>query len=291
MPLPEFTSPVAELIQARSSWRSYTSQLLSADERRHILSYLAGQSNGPLGSSVRFQLIEKDDPSRFDNTRLGTYGFIKNARTFIAGAVTTSNRHWEDYGYLLEKIILKMTDLELGTCWLGGTFKRSEFGPLIGIGENEVIPAVTPVGHGTIRRSLRDRLIRRGAQSRTRRPWDLLFFADDFDRPLSKAAAGNFALPLEMVRLAPSASNRQPWRTIQTGNAVNFYLRRSRKYSELIKAADLQRVDMGIAMCHFELTAREINLDGRWVDQQPDIFVPEECKYIITWNGSNAGKK
>ena len=33
--------------------------------------------------------------------------------------------------------------------------------------------------------------------------------------------------------------------------------------------ADLQRVDMGIAMCHFELAARERGLAGRWVVEQP----------------------
>ncbi len=286
MSLSEFTSPVTELIQSRSSWRSYTSQPFNTDLYQEIVSYLDDQKSGPLGSSVRFQLIKKDDPARFDNTRLGTYGFIKNARNFIAGAVVLDHRHWEDYGYLLEKIILKMTDLSLGTCWLGGTFKRSEFGPLIKIGKNEVIPAITPVGYGTDHRSLRDLLIRRGAQSRTRRPWEQLFFTDDFTRPLSKTATGDFVLPLEMVRLAPSASNRQPWRTIQTGTAVHFYLKRSRKYSELIKAADLQRVDLGIAMCHFELTAREINLDGRWIDQPPNILHPENCEYIITWDGN-----
>jgi len=33
--------------------------------------------------------------------------------------------------------------------------------------------------------------------------------------------------------------------------------------------ADLQRVDMGIAMCHFELAVREAGIEGRWVTDQP----------------------
>jgi len=58
---------------------------------------------------MRFHLIEKNDPAIFDNVRFGTYGFIKNAQNFIVGAVKPGERHWEDYGYVLEKIILKMT--------------------------------------------------------------------------------------------------------------------------------------------------------------------------------------
>lgn len=279
-----FNRSVVDLIRARSSWRSYKSDRLPAELREQLMEFIASQTAGPFGSAVRFQLIEKDDPAVFDNARLGTYGFIKNVRSFIAGAVQVGERHWEDYGYLLEKIILKMTDLDLATCWLGGTFRRSEFGPLLAVRDNEIIPAVTPVGYGTTRRSIRDRIIRRSAKSRTRKPWEWLFFNKNFDAPLSETDAGQYATVLEMVHLAPSASNRQPWRILKDGNCFHFYLKRSRNYSEMIKAADLQRVDMGIAMCHFELAAKELGLNGQLTVDLPTVELPELTEYIVTWN-------
>lgn len=278
-----FSRPVTTIIQSRSSWRSFRSRPLEPELRNRIVEFIRGLTQGPFGQPTRFQLIEKDDPAVFDNTSLGTYGFIKNARNFIAGAVETGAHHWEDYGYNLEKIILKMTDLGLGTCWLGGTFRRSEFATLLKIRENEVIPAVTPVGYGTNRRSIRDRIIRRSAKSRTRKPWERLFFDTRFTEPLAEAAAGVYAAALEMVRLAPSASNRQPWRVVKDGDNFHLYLKRSRNYSEMVKAADLQRVDMGIAMCHFELTVRETGLSGRWVACPPEIELPELTEYTISW--------
>jgi hypothetical protein len=54
----------------------------------------------------------------------------------------------------------------------------------------------------------------------------------------------------------------------------------------LLQFADLQRVDLGIAMCHFELTARELGLAGRWVVQDPNIAKPDDqTEYIVSWIG------
>lgn len=281
----EFSQPIADIIRSRSSWRGYQSLLLEPELRQTIIDFIATQKQGPLGSATRFKLIEKDDPMRLDNASLGTYGFIKNARNFIAGAVGIGSNHWEDYGYNLEKIILKMTDLGLGTCWLGGTFRRSEFAPLLELQEDEVIPAITPVGYGTAYRAVRDRVIRWGAKSKSRKAWESLFFDWSFNLLLSADDAGDFAPILELVRLAPSASNRQPWRIVRQDDSIHFYLQRTPNYSGFTKSADLQRVDMGIAMCHFELAAREAGLNGEWVCSEPKLELPELAEYVISWQG------
>jgi hypothetical protein len=94
-----------------------------------------------------------------------------------------------------------------------------------------------------------------------------------------------------MVRLGPSASNHQPWRVVKEGKNWHFYLKRTPGYNErlLVKlsgTADLQRIDMGIAMCHFDLTARELGLTGQWVEEEPDIDRPFELlEYTATWQG------
>ncbi len=279
----KFIRPVIDLIQNRSSWRSYESRPLDVQLRDTIRKYLETQTSGPLGHKTRFQLIEKDDPALFDNARLGTYGFIKNAKNFIVGALVPGDRHWEDYGYLLEKIILKMTDLELGTCWMGGTFKRSEFGRAINVSENEVVPAITPVGYPTGKRSLRDGIIRWGAKSHSRKAWENIFFETDFETQLNRDTLGGYAVVLDMVRLAPSASNKQPWRVVHQRDRYHFFLQRTPNYAGHIKSADLQRIDMGIAMCHLELTARDLGLNGIWEDLRPDLELPDYIEYCITW--------
>ncbi len=102
-------------------------------------------------------------------------------------------------------------------------------------------------------------------------------------------AATRYADPLEILRLGPSASNRQPWRVVKESgmDIFHFYLGRSRGYDRLIKAVDLQRIDMGIAMSHFELTARELGLCGRWEKMPSSLSpLPERTEYVRSWIAS-----
>jgi hypothetical protein len=145
------------------------------------------------------------------------------------------------------------------------------------------------VGHATPRRSLTDSVIRWSAGARARKSRDQLFFDGMFGAALSDAAAGPFLEPTEMVRLGPSASNRQPWRIVKEKGApvLHFFMRRSAGYGKLVRTVDLQRIDMGIAMCHFELTAKELGLPGAWRISEPDIGpLPERTTYLVSWDGA-----
>ena len=135
-----------------------------------------------------------------------------------------------------------------------------------------------------------DPAIRRMAGSNFRRPPEELFFDGAFCKPLPPAEAGAYAEPLELVRLAPSASNRQPWRIVRTPTGWHFFLARTKGYGKgtllftVLRLADLQRVDMGIAMCHFELAACEAGLAGSWESENPGIATPRiGLEYTATW--------
>ena len=89
--------------------------------------------------------------------------------------------------------------------------------------------------------------------------------------------------------MGPSASNRQPWRIVRDEAGFHFYVQRSAGYRDVIKLArvvDLQRVDLGIAMCHFGLTATETGLSGAWEVRDPGIERPNGLtEYVVTWAG------
>lgn len=285
----EFSKPVIELIRQRYSCRTY--QKISVDVERHnaLAAYAAAQQSGPLGGSARFMLVASTEDDLQALRGLGTYGFISGATGFIVGTTPNNALHLEDYGYLLEKIILFATDLELGTCWLGGTFTKSSFTRKISAQDGELVPAVSSVGYPAKRPRRIERIIRRGARADRRRSWEQLFFTDNYFNPLTRLEAGNYAQALEMVRLGPSASNKQPWRIIKQAQSWHFYLQRSPGYnhSRLVKlttVADLQRIDMGIAMCHFALTAGQLGLAGNWQREEPSIELANDLlEYTVTW--------
>ena len=287
-----YNQAITEIIARRFSCRNYDPRPIEPGLRDQLAEVLAVSSTGPLGSRVRFELISAGDQDAAALKGLGTYGVIKGARGFIIGAVGRGRSDMEDYGYLLERAILFATDIGLGTCWLGGTFRKSRFSEKISLKETEILPAVVSVGYAADKRRLIDSFIRSRAGSENRLPWNELFFDGTFRTPLSPDTAGFFATPLEMIRLGPSASNKQPWRVLRDGTQWHLYLQRTSGYGSrnraLLKLADMQRIDMGIAMCHFELTAREMGVSGQWIHAEPRIERPDELtEYIVTWQGED----
>jgi nitroreductase len=251
--------------------------------------FMATLHTGPLGTPLRFMLFAAAEGDRQSLRGLGTYGFIRGATGFITGAVGPGDKNLEDFGYQMEAAVLAATSLGLGTCWLGGSFTQSSFARKIDVTDGEIVPAVTATGYA-VERSLYSRLVRNQVGADRRLPRDCLFFLGRFGVPLPAGASGPYVWPLEMLRLAPSASNKQPWRIIKEGNTWHFYLQRTPKYGRgsltfaLLRLADLQRVDMGIAMCHFELTARELGLDGQWAGMNPGLEIPDErTEYVVSW--------
>jgi len=272
-----FVKSAIENIRLRSSKRSYTKEVLS-DELISKIESLAGCKKGPFGNTAEFSVVTRYLPET-QKLKLGTYGFIQGARHFMVGQIGPGTTAFLDYGYLLEEIILELTELGLGTCWLGGTFDRSEFAKAIALKEKFVIPAITPFGFATSKRSLGDQLIRLGAGSKARKPWSSLFFSHEAGKPLHEQELPELVDALEMLRLAPSASNHQPWRLIFSDGLLHFFLDRRPGYQRMFGSVDLQMVDMGIALCHFHLAAREQNISVEWMFNHP---VRNDLEYILS---------
>ncbi len=286
-----FNRPITQIIQARTSSRTFEERPISGETRQGLTEIASSLGTGPFGTHPRFALVAATEEDRASLRGLGTYGFIKGATGFIVGATRDAAGSIEDYGYLMELLILHATDQGLGSCWLGGSFTKSSFAAKIGARRGEIVPAVTALGYAAGRPRAIDGMIRQFARSDRRLPWDSLFFERSFRTPLVRERAGAYTVPLEMVRLGPSASNKQPWRVVLDGDTAHFHLARTKGYGQgrFMKtwaSADMQRLDMGIAMCHFEQTALDLGLKGRWAFDQPDLgHLDELTEYIASWVG------
>ncbi len=265
-----------EAIKRRISIRAYADRPVEDGLKKEIRALLGAHRSGPFGNRVRMALVDLSDMEQAETRQLGTYGFITGARLYLAAAVREGPGAMPDAGYCMEQAIVGITRLGLGTCWLGGTFKRASFARRMDMADGEVIPAISPVGYAHDRRTARERVMRRFVGADQRKPWEELFFEGSLGRPLRGEAAGRYSVALECLRLAPSASNNQPWRIVKAKEAAafHFFLKRTRGYARLLKAADLQLVDMGIAMAHFEMAARESGLDGAWSVEGPGLNTP-----------------
>lgn len=97
--------------------------------------------------------------------------------------------------------------------------------------------------------------MRRSIKAEGRFPWKELFFKKDLATSLNQEDAGEYQYSLEMLRLAPSAVNKQPWRVVVTDEAVYFFKKHTLSAEPV--GADMQRIDVGIGICHCHLATIE----------------------------------
>lgn len=272
--------PVEQTVKLRHSVRTYQqTNPISEPDKEKLMAYANALSN-PFGVPVSFHLLETKDSHA---KKLGTYGVIKGTNVYIGVTVPSGTLSLEAAGYTFEKLILYATSLGIGTCWLAGTFDRNAFASAIGVKADEQFPAISPVGYASEKRSLTESVFRKAISSDKRKSWSELFFKDRFDTPLTNADAGKYALPLELLRLAPSAVNKQPWRIVQSNDVYHFYaqidLSKADKHPIII-----ERVDVGIGASHFHLAALEKGLSGTF-ETLTDVNVAssKDLRYLFSW--------
>jgi hypothetical protein len=270
-----------EDIKIRKSVRTYDDSFLDPVIKEKLLTFIRSNKKGPFGHEVRFDIIDLNGAGQEELKQLASYGNIKGAKYFMAGVIKKTATSVIDYGYLTEKNILAATSLGIGTVWVGGTFNRAGFMEKINAKEGEVIPAVVPMGYAAKHKDVMEISTRLAVTADTRKPWKEIFFDAANMKPLSEGEAGDFNIPLSCLRLAPSASNKQPWRVIVDKKSVHLFLERTAGYGR-VPMEDMQLMDMGIAMCNFDIAASENGLTGKW-DAGSKIKGKDAWEYIATF--------
>ena len=261
---------IIEIIQNRRSVRTYTGEPISSALIAKIEKYIS-QLQTPFGNKARIELIHTH--SSKNAVKVGTYGLIKGACDFLTLIYEDAPFAESAAASIFEQAILYCTDLGLGTCWLAG-FSRSDVIKQIEPLQNEKIRIISPVGYISDKKSFVEKHIIRGDKNHAnRKPFGTLFYEKSFNNPLTEENAGIYAKPLEMVRLAPSANNKQEWRVLLENNVLHFY----KKPYPLFDS-----IDIGIALCHFDLTCKQLGINGKY-EILNDFPAGGPLIYVISW--------
>ena len=167
--------------------------------------------------------------------RIQTFGLIRDKMT----------------GYWGERLVLFATTLNLGTCWVGGTYDRKLCERQIAAGDRLVCALAIGLVEDDMgmREGLKYRLIHRSVK-----PVEKMC---RYDRREEWFMAG-----MEAVRLAPSAMNRQGVvMTLKCGTVT-----------ARVSAGPYAMADLGIAKLHFELAAGP----GHWDWGNNALFTRDE---------------
>ena len=250
---------ILETIRNRRSVRSFDGRDLTPRDQARLLELFDKVPN-PYGQAIRFQLLDGREYGLSSPVIVGT-------DLWLAGKLLRAP-HAEEAA---------------GAVWIAGTLNRSAFETAMELKPEEVMPCVSPVGYPAAKMSLRETVMRKGVKAGERLPFASLFFEGDFQNALDRERAKDLEPILEAVRLAPSAVNKQPWRAVVMGNAVHFYEQHSKGYVDK-SGWDLQKVDLGIALCHFALAAEVFEKKALFSLDNPGIPCPDGVEYIASYS-------
>lgn len=268
---------VKDVIRKRKSVRTFNGEALRSEDRQKLEDFLKTLDN-PFNIPIEFRFLDAKKYALSSPVVVG-------ANLYIAAKVTRVPQSEIAYGYSFESFCLYAETLGVGTVILAATISREAFEKGMQVKDSEVMPAASPLGYPANRSSVREALMRKGMASDKRLPFSELFFEEDFSHDLPFGYSGQFKDALEMVRLAPSAGNKQPWRAVVCGDTVHFYEKKTKSMSDN-PLGDIQKVDVGIALAHFDLTLREAGIGGHFVTKDPGLETEDNTEYIVTYEAT-----
>jgi len=260
---------VEKSIRERRSVRTFDGRELTKEDRKKLSDFVQN-IDLPFDVPLEFKFLDQM-----------SCPVIVGTEVYIGAKVKDLPFFNEAFGYAFEKLVLYAQSLGIGTTWIGGTMDRDAFEKAMNLSDGEIMPCVSPLGYPAKKMSLREIMMRKGIHADERKAFEEIAFFDTFDQPLTADLAKDLYLPLEMVRLGPSAVNKQPWRILVKDHFVHFYLKRAKPF--VSGKIDMQKIDMGIALCHFDLIAKEKGLNIELMLKDPEIPSSQDMEYIASY--------
>ena len=263
---------MVESIKNRRSVRTFDEQKMLGDTLiKNIKEFIKNQTN-PFNLDITWKILSSKEYDLSSPVIVGE-------SYYILGKLKKDKNAELAFGYEFEEIVLYLTSLGLGTTWIAGTMDRDKFEKAIGLGADELMPCVSPVGYPNGKMSFREALMRKGIGADKRLDNNELFYSNDFNTPINKEDLDKYKDILELVRLAPSAVNKQPWRLLICGNSIHFYKKANKGFDR--DGMDIQKIDMGIALNHFVqgLKAKDLNYELSF--DNPNVCC-DNLEYIVS---------
>ena len=221
-----------QAIDHRRSRRKYLPEPINTQTKESLQALAAEYSEK---SGARIELVF-DNPAAFDGLRK-TYGMLTGVRNYAGLIVDPGDKQAvERLGYYGELLMLHAVALDLGACWVGGSFDRACC-PFKLIDCEEIICTIS-LGVTKEKNSLRESLIYGVTHRKTKTIEDMM----SIDAP----APDWFMTGMEAVQKAPSAVNKQP---------VMFHYKNGIVSASVENPGSMTLLDFGIAKLHFELGA------------------------------------
>jgi hypothetical protein len=259
------TLPVLDAIRARHTVRNFAGQLSA--EKQSAVTQAITESLAlprPFGTEVEISIHPPG---------LGRLGVVSGEAGWMIGKVRAgiedTRLHCVDLGFALHEAVIRLTQHGIATIWFG--MYNADVAEKATPGFK--VPGAVAYGEEAGKAGVFSRFLSWVSGSRTRLPFEQLFFDGANGRPFTEDTAGAQLDLLKVVQSGPSALNKQPWRLLIVDTSVHVYNAGTQPWTAF---------DIGIALAGIQLYAASI---GKWVEFGVEAAPPSQPlggTYVIT---------
>lgn len=287
---------INKIIKDRRSVREYKSKKVDKHLIEDLLVVLENKRRLDDDIKVDIKFIENGEEvfEKLDGL-VGYFGKVIKAPHYIYIDSETKNGYLENAGYIGENLVLKATDLGIGTCWMEIDENESLVKEILDIKEDRESIGLLAIGYAKKETKVAGLFNAKGKSISPLTEFGYPNIEIKYsDEPVSNRISiediaylkewGQKATIKQLedrgmaevfyyMRLAPSWGNRQPWKFIIDGEKIVLAVRKDEKGSNKIA-----RIEAGIAMLYFELMSHELGIPGGWrlEELEKQYNIPED---------------
>jgi nitroreductase len=250
-------------ILTRRSVRRYEQRALDGETLARVREIVAEAR--PLVAENQFEVLFRDvAPGENLVEALGAYGRIVSPPHLLVPCLAGSAHLLTDLGYRAQQIVIRLTALSLGSCYIGCLTREERARAQFGLRQDVRLAATVVYGPPAPGRGNRllNATMRRLVGATNKKSADQFFYNGTWDRPT--APLPELADLIEAARHAPSADNAQPWRFLWRDGMLYLCVVRSSWRYRLGGSQDYRLYDGGICMANVLLAMEALGVDGYW---------------------------
>jgi hypothetical protein len=267
-------------IESRISIRKYEDKTLHEDVINIIKEKLNNINPMYDDIKVRLELLEGD------SLGMGFFhGFAKIVAPYCIVAISENKKGYlENIGFIEEQVVLALTDIGIGTCWLG-TFNDKKIREVLNLNDSEKITNVISVGYPFKEKNFRNSVFRNFVGRSRKQDTEIAYYMQ-WKKTACEYLNKKQSIKkiLHMSILAPSGGNKQPVYVVFTEDSVSFFVENKRNELIINRWAEM---DAGIFISHFYLCCIKENIKISFYKEKSPMKkynVSPEFSYIISLN-------
>ncbi len=256
----------------RKSIRNYSEKKISLEKLRRINNYTENLNSLTDDFVREINILDREKIDKAVSGLIADFGKVE-APHYITVSVETEGNYLENLGFQLEFLVLKLTSMGIGTCWLGSHFDEDTLRGILDVERDRRIPAIIALGYPD-----KENAFRNTPEQASRKKISEIMINE------TEKISKGWEKILNAARLAPSAMNGQPWRYEIFDEGVHQFIdteggivkKLAKKFGNL---REMNHIDAGVALSHIKVAAEH---KGKEVEFRDESLERDDFEYIIS---------